>query len=356
MARRTGFRISLGRSLVFAAVIAALVGPRWIMNVFRVSWEFAALTCLVAAAGILVGVLVHEAGHALAAKLCGVQVGGIRVSWWGGATSLGPSTFPVSALIALSGPVMNGLFAALLLMLSQIFDQGWWGMGLYLGAWINGFLTVFNLLPFAPLDGSHFVSDVVAIVTSSREKGERLVAWLGLSVIPLAVGWFVLRGRWNSWTDLLVVVLVVAMVWNFSFQKLKQVDASSKGRGVVPMMASPVYLVQAGTPAVAVSTEGRDVVVLRGGEAVGYVSAELISTAQSSDSSLAIEQLTMPLSSQRIPADLGPLDLGEYVQGHYLVKAQRELGAGTEPVWLVEEQGSITGLVKYERHLAHIAG
>lgn len=343
------------KSLLVAAVVCAVIGPRWVMNVFQVSWEFAALTTLVAAAGILVGVIVHEVGHAVAARVCGVRVGGIRVAWWGGATSLGPSPFSASAVIAVSGPVINGLFAFLLYGLSQVFDQGWWGMGLYLAAWINGFLTVFNLLPFAPLDGAHFVSDVVALITSSREKGEQLVAWLGLSAIPLALAFFVLRGRWSSWTDLLILVLLLGMVWNFSFKKLKQVDASRKSAGVVRMMKAPVRFAEAGTPFRSVEV-GQDVVVLSKGEPVGYVPGQLLSTAHFSDPSLVIEQLSSPLASDRISADVTPLELGEYVQGHYLVRAKRELGQDYEPVWLVEDQGKIIGLVQHQKHLAYLAG
>ena len=356
MVRRTGISIKFDRTLLFAAAVLAVVGPRWVMNTSRVPWSAAMIATLIAALAIVVGVVVHEMGHALAARLAGIKVGGITVAWWGGATSLGPATFGSSLLVALAGPVINGLFAAFLFLLTQVLvAPDAFELGIYFGAWINAFLTVFNLLPFAPLDGSHALSDLVALATGSREKGERLVAWVGIALIPLALAWFVMRGTVRSWLDIVVLLLVVGMVWKFSFDKLKQVDASRKSGHLVGRMSNPVEFARKGQNLGNFSGI-KDVVVWDGAQIVGYVPADLVNTTRLASPNLLIEQLSSPVADERISASTSAIDLGEYAQGHYLVTARDKLGEGVAPSWVVEDHGNIIGILHYREHLAHITG
>lgn len=326
------------------------------MNLFPVTWQVSLETTIVTALAILIGVLVHEGGHAIAAKLSGVEVGEITVSWWGGATSLGPSTFGSSLLIALSGPAANGVYAAALLFIFLLFKgPDAFSIGLYLGAWTNAFLTIFNLLPFSPLDGSHALSDLIAMATKSRQKGERVVAWIGISVIPLIFAWFIIQGKLNHWSDILVLVLVVGMIWKFSFDKLKQVDASAKAGNLAGLICNPVEFAEKGLPCKLVSGM-QDVVVLQQGKAVGFVPAHLVSTTREVSPELTVEQLSSPIASQKIPADINALDLSEFGQGHFLVEALHENPETKSPTWLVERQGQIIGLIHHDQHLAHITG
>ena len=116
---------------------------------------------LVVVAGVLVSILLHELGHAIAGRLFGVQTREIELTGLGGVARFA-TALPRSALarsgIFLAGPAVN-------LVLWLGLEQGasaarGIGAPLLVNAlltlsMINFYLMAFNLLPAYPLDGGH---------------------------------------------------------------------------------------------------------------------------------------------------------------------------------------------------------
>lgn len=132
-------------------------------------------------------VLIHELGHALAAKRCGAQglkiyigsgkelcsysIGTIKVTFhliwmFGGATS---SDIPVTlnrskeAFVALLGPVFSLCFACVLLLIQWIYPSPITGLSMLFNLWIGGV----NLIPFK-IGAKH--SDGFTVIQSLFKK------------------------------------------------------------------------------------------------------------------------------------------------------------------------------------------
>ncbi len=126
----------------------------------------------------------HELGHWLAARLCGVPVEGLRVSASGGAMELGRWCAPgQEALILAAGPVMNLLEAGLCVR-----------MGLEPAAGAALLLGVLNLLPAGPLDGGQLMGLLLSEVFGP-ERGARAAGGISLAAAGLLLAGGVLFFR-----------------------------------------------------------------------------------------------------------------------------------------------------------------
>ncbi|MEM8529270.1 MAG: site-2 protease family protein [Chloroflexota bacterium] len=112
---------------------------------------------------LFLSVLLHECGHALAARRCGVPVRSITIYALGGITEIvkDPPTSRDDFFINIMGPLVS-------LVLTVLGGLCWWlGVSPFislLGAqlfMINGIILVFNLLPGYPLDGGRIVRAVL---------------------------------------------------------------------------------------------------------------------------------------------------------------------------------------------------
>ncbi|MFN2589803.1 MAG: site-2 protease family protein [Actinomycetota bacterium] len=138
-------------------------------------------------------VLAHELAHAFVARVRGIEVGGITLVFFGGATharleSKGPfDEFLVTAGGPLTSLGVGGLFllahaaVAAGSDLDRIFE--------YLGR-INIILGLFNLLPGLPLDGGRLLRSLVWRATGNIGTGTRIAARAGqvLGAVMAAVG------------------------------------------------------------------------------------------------------------------------------------------------------------------------
>lgn len=104
-------------------------------------------------------VVVHEAGHALAARGCGLPVLGIYFSWIP-FVGVGPGSLRARALAALAGPAASLSLAGALALWPEAREQLvpgaahlWLGMPAGLALGFNLLAAGINLLPFRPLDG-----------------------------------------------------------------------------------------------------------------------------------------------------------------------------------------------------------
>ncbi len=137
--------------------------------------------------GILVSILLHELGHALAGKLFGTSVSHIELTGLGGIAHFERS-LPKSALarsvIYLAGPAANG---ALWWIFGELSYQASINNYMLLAlpfrvlAGANFLLMVFNLLPAYPLDGGHTLDAWIGALFGSQ-WAMRIVGALGLLV------------------------------------------------------------------------------------------------------------------------------------------------------------------------------
>jgi Zn-dependent protease len=155
-----------------------------------------ALALAVFAAALFFGsVFLHEAAHAVAARLHGIKVFGITLVVFGGFTSArsdekGPGpAFVISAV----GPLTSLALGALFLALSVPTDSSapLAASFRYVGR-VNLLLAGFNFLPGLPLDGGRMLESAVWRISRNHELGTRIAAWsgMGIGALLLAGGLF----------------------------------------------------------------------------------------------------------------------------------------------------------------------
>lgn len=203
---------------VFAVFMVLYFGPQ----VRHAVPELGTSAYAVAAAYVLLLVLsvfAHEAAHAVTARAGGARVGRIVLDLFGGHTLYEADrlTPGQSALVALVGPLANGVLAALGWAVLPFLPDGVpWLLGAAF-VWSNAIVAVFNLVPGHPLDGGHLLDALVWRLTGRRDLGLRVSGWSGRVVALGVVAWFALRPLSLGARPSLVMVawagLVGAMLW-----------------------------------------------------------------------------------------------------------------------------------------------
>jgi Zn-dependent protease len=138
----------------------------------------------VAALVLLVGVLVHELAHAVAARRAHLRVDGITLWFMGGLTRIeGEGSTPATeSVIAVVGPLASGVIGALSLGFSTLAQHAGWALAAGSLRWlgvINLLLGVFNLIPASPLDGGRALHGLLWWVTRNRWLATRLAVGAG---------------------------------------------------------------------------------------------------------------------------------------------------------------------------------
>jgi Zn-dependent protease/CBS domain-containing protein len=157
-------------------------------------------------------ILLHEFGHALAARRSGIAVSGITLWMFGGFTRMdrGADSPATELRIAIAGPAVTALIVVvctgvgiLLAGPSEFKDAALTegstdvAAGAALIGWLAGInllVLVFNLVPAFPLDGGRIALALAWWRTGSRATGTRIAATLGqgfgLLLILVGVGYF----------------------------------------------------------------------------------------------------------------------------------------------------------------------
>jgi Zn-dependent protease len=177
------------------------------------------------AIGLVLGVLAHEAGHAVVARRFGLVVDGITLSWVGGVTRIEGETRSPARQVAVAGvgPAVSAAVGGALLALRALAGHGGagaapgsvWSLVLASVGWlgvINVGLAAFNLVPASPLDGGRILHGALWRLSGDRRWATRWTSRLGVGfgLIVAGAGLVRLTGRGNA-VD--AVVLCVLGVW-----------------------------------------------------------------------------------------------------------------------------------------------
>jgi Zn-dependent protease len=221
----TGRAIRVGR----IGQTALAVHPVWLAGVPCLTAVFATLPAQTAAERLLVAlqpllwascVLLHEAGHALAARRFGVGVRSVALMPLGGVTAFdtelrsGREEFSVSA----AGPAAS-LALALLGAAGAAGTDGPLAGTLRALALFNAAVFAVNALPALPLDGGRVARAAFSLLGRDRERATIIVDRIGMvsgyalgglagafiTLIPQAPGFAVATAGVLVWTGLLLV-------------------------------------------------------------------------------------------------------------------------------------------------------
>jgi len=145
---------------------------RWIMGV-------------VGALGLFASIVLHELGHAVAARTQGVEMKGITLFIFGGVAEMTdePPTPTAEFIVAIAGPIVSvvlggAMLGASALALALEWPASFRAVVFYLG-YINLILVVFNMIPAFPLDGGRVLRAVVWRSTGSLKKATRITGAIG---------------------------------------------------------------------------------------------------------------------------------------------------------------------------------
>ncbi|CAM4363762.1 site-2 protease family protein [Paenibacillus tarimensis] len=164
-----------------------------LIKLLGIRWSIHPLFVLVMAASLLTGyfvellvlfsiVLIHEAGHVLAAQSFGWRIREVRLLPFGGVAETeeaGTVSAWEEAVVAAAGPLQNIWMGAAAWALGEWagFDAGWADYILK----ANLMIGLFNLLPVLPLDGGKLLSALLSC-TSSYYRSLYMCTRLSLAV------------------------------------------------------------------------------------------------------------------------------------------------------------------------------
>lgn len=342
----SGVPVYLGRSwLLVAAIIVLVFGPTVDRLVRLGPWSYA--VALLFAVLLLVSVLAHEAAHALVAQRVGFRVSRIVADFWGGHTAhdAAGATAGRSALVAVVGPLANGLLAVLGWALLGVLDGGVPLLLAYAFTWSNGFVALFNLVPGLPLDGGFLLEALVWRITGDRSTATWVAGWAGRGVAVLVLLWglspLYLDGQRVSLTRFAWVLIIAMFLWQGAGSAVR---AGRHGRTAARLrlgdVARTVASVPPWTPVADVPWERAQVwVVQDGGRApeglVHRGTVNKVPTSERGSAPVSAVAFRMP-EGWAVP--IGPDALFEEA-----LEVMRTTGSGV--VCLLDEQGMPWGAV-----------
>lgn len=206
LARIFGIRVGVD----FSWFVVLFIVIFWLSDEFQRSLggseTEAYVTAVVSALLLFSSVIVHELGHALAARRHGIEVSGITLSPLGGFALMSrESRTPKEELqVAGAGPLATLLILVVCALIGLIaYGPSEFGdaatlqnslpttpLSLTLGwlATMNAIVLLFNLIPAYPLDGGRIARGLVWRLTGDRERGSRAAARLGQGFGILLMG------------------------------------------------------------------------------------------------------------------------------------------------------------------------
>lgn len=232
--------------VIYAPVVERLVPDLPTVMLFIVSGLFA-LT-------LLLSVLFHEAGHAIAARYLGIRVRSITLDGLGGFTETEREapTPGTAALIALAGPAVSAVLGIIGLL----------GLGILPGQTIlwtvafqiaiaNILVTLYNLLPGLPLDGGRAFHALLWKISNNPDGAYVIAGQTGRAIALATVGagmYFYATG-WLSWIGLVILAIVGLDLWFGATNAIRAGRMNAKLRHLsARKLAEPFATVDSLTP------------------------------------------------------------------------------------------------------------
>jgi Zn-dependent protease len=206
LVRIFGIRVGVDASWFFVLFLVIFWLSGSFQQVLGGSDTTAYATAVVSALLLFGSIIVHELGHALAARRYGIEVAGITISPLGGFAMMSrESRTPREELVvAAAGPlatlgivVLGVLVAVLVTSPQRALDAAILADGakvtpvLLTLTWLvsmNAIVLVFNLIPAYPLDGGRIARALVWQATGDRARGTRVAGRLGQAFAALLIG------------------------------------------------------------------------------------------------------------------------------------------------------------------------
>jgi Zn-dependent protease len=187
LARIFGIRIGVGWSWFFVLFFLIYWLSEYFHEVIGGSETTAYAVAVAGALGYFASLVVHELGHALAARRLGIPIAGIDLWFFGGLSQMRrePQSAGEEFKVAAAGPAVTLLLFAVCLVIGTVIASssrftdvaaltrkdispalalvGWLGF-------INAALLLFNIVPAFPLDGGRIARSIIWWRTGDRNR------------------------------------------------------------------------------------------------------------------------------------------------------------------------------------------
>jgi Zn-dependent protease len=207
LARIFGIRIGVSASWFFVLFFLIYWLSGWFHKILGGSQSTAYAVAVAAAVGYFASLIIHELGHALAARRAGIPIAGIDLWFFGGLSQMRrePQSAGEELRVAAAGPAMTLVLLALcagagtlVASFGRFVDValtrevaatpalaliGWLGF-------INAALFLFNIVPAFPLDGGRIARALIWWRTGDRNRATRATGRAGqaFALLLAAVG------------------------------------------------------------------------------------------------------------------------------------------------------------------------
>lgn len=195
-------------------------------------------------------VLVHELAHAFVARARGIEVKGITLYLFGGATEADASSKSAidEFIVAIVGPLTSLAVGILLLGGAELVGPGQEALADLIGylGLVNLILAVFNMTPGLPLDGGRVFRSIVWGITGDFRRATRWAAGAGVIVGYSLIG-FGLLSLWQGWLGGLWLAAIGWMISQSARRTEQQEELREVFKDLVAgdVMTSPVVTIPA---------------------------------------------------------------------------------------------------------------
>lgn len=147
---------------------------------------------LISALLLFASVVLHELGHAVAARRYGIRTRSITLFLFGGVAQIAkdPPTPAAELAVAVAGPLTSLALGGVCAVVQPLAAGRAPGAIIAYLAWVNTGLAGFNLIPGFPLDGGRMLRALVWRVTGSLERATLIASRAGqlVAIVLIAAG------------------------------------------------------------------------------------------------------------------------------------------------------------------------